>query len=147
MMWRKATLFDDTATAEQILGAPTPADAKACGHTVSGFDEATWQRHRWDVVVEGSTAKFGSDPVLSDYLISTGELVLVETAPNDPVWGIGIMADDPRAHDPASWPGLNLLGFALMEARSLLAPRPSRGVRTTTMSHASTSTADTDPSW
>ncbi|GLH75370.1 hypothetical protein SSBR45G_02780 [Bradyrhizobium sp. SSBR45G] len=29
-------------------------------------------------------------------------------------------ADDPQARDPAAWLGLNLLGFALMQARTAL---------------------------
>jgi predicted NAD-dependent protein-ADP-ribosyltransferase YbiA (DUF1768 family) len=37
------------------------------------------------------------------------------------VWGIGLAAQDERAADPARWRGLNLLGFALMEARDELA--------------------------
>jgi len=49
--------------------------------------------------------------------------VLVEASPLDRVWGIGLAADDPRAADPAGWRGLNLLGFALMEARDLLSGR------------------------
>jgi predicted NAD-dependent protein-ADP-ribosyltransferase YbiA (DUF1768 family) len=39
----------------------------------------------------------------------------------DRIWGIGLAADDPRAEEPARWRGLNLLGFALMEARGRLA--------------------------
>jgi ribA/ribD-fused uncharacterized protein len=44
----------------------------------------------------------------------------VEASPLDRVWGIGLTADDPRAADPSSWLGLNLLGEALMEVRSRL---------------------------
>lgn len=39
----------------------------------------------------------------------------------DRVWGIGLTATDERASDPERWRGLNLLGFALMEARGRLA--------------------------
>lgn len=39
----------------------------------------------------------------------------------DRVWGIGLSATDPRAHDPTQWRGRNLLGFALMHARAQLA--------------------------
>ncbi len=46
--------------------------------------------------------------------------MLVEASPVDRVWGIGLAADDERASDPARWRGLNLLGFALMDAREQL---------------------------
>ena len=45
---------------------------------------------------------------------------LVEASPVDAVWGIGLAAADPGAHDPDRWRGLNLLGFALMDVRARL---------------------------
>jgi predicted NAD-dependent protein-ADP-ribosyltransferase YbiA (DUF1768 family) len=39
------------------------------------------------------------------------------------IWGIGLAAEDKRALDPLTWRGLNLLGFALMGVRMLLAGR------------------------
>ena len=76
--------------------------------------------HRYDVVVRGSLAKFGSDPALRAYLAATAPAVLVEASPYDRVWGIGLPGDDPRAPDPRAWRGLNMLGFALTEARRQL---------------------------
>lgn len=65
-------------------------------------------------------AKFGQHPELRDFLLGTGNRVLVEASPRDRIWGIGLAADDDRATSPAHWPGLNLLGFALMEVRHRL---------------------------
>jgi ribA/ribD-fused uncharacterized protein len=121
MMWRKARLFDDAAKAAQILAARSPAQAKALGRQVANFDDAVWARHRWDVVVTGSVAKFGGDPKLREYLLATGRRVLVEASPMDRIWGIGLAADSDRAMSPRTWRGLNLLGFALMEARERIA--------------------------
>ncbi|MFD9698309.1 NADAR family protein [Lentzea sp. NPDC059081] len=120
MMWRKALLFGDTAVAEQVLAARTPAEAKSLGRVVTGFSDEAWESARLGVVVEGNLAKFGQDPALRSYLLSTGSRVLVEASPQDRVWGIGLAASDPRASDPATWLGLNLLGEALMEVRSRL---------------------------
>jgi len=44
----------------------------------------------------------------------------VEASPLDRIWGIGLAAGDERAASPQTWPGLNLLGFALMEVRHRL---------------------------
>lgn len=121
MMWRKALLFDDSDSATAVLRAHSPAKAKEIGRTVRGFDEQRWREHRWDIVVTGSTAKFGSDPALREFLLSTGKRVLVEASPVDRVWGIGLAQDSEFAEMPQRWRGLNLLGFALMEARARLA--------------------------
>lgn len=120
MMWRKAVLFGDDDAAAQVLATDSPAEAKAAGRGVRGFDGGVWQAHRWDVVVAGSVAKFGADPALRDYLLSTGDAELVEASPDDLVWGTGLAADHPDAARPERWPGLNLLGQALVEARSRL---------------------------
>ncbi|MEV7972123.1 NADAR family protein [Cellulomonas sp. NPDC089187] len=120
MMAEKARLFGDPAAELAAMDASHPALAKAAGQTVRDFDEQVWQRERFDIVVRGSVHKFGSDPQLRDYLLGTGERILVEASPRDRIWGIGLGAKDPAAEDPAQWRGLNLLGFALMAARDQL---------------------------
>jgi len=120
MMWRKAVLFDDSETAARVVSAGHPQQAKSLGRQVRGFDERRWAAERFAIVVAGNTAKFGQHPALRDYLLATGDRVLVEASPVDNVWGIGLAADDERAGDPATWRGLNLLGFALMAAREAL---------------------------
>ena len=128
MMWSKATLFGDAEIAGQVLRAAHPHRAKALGRQVRDFDQAVWEDSRYDIVVTGSLAKFGQNHDLRSYLLGTGERVLAEASPIDRIWGIGLAADDERAADPACWRGLNLLGFALMEARDRLrAPNPSAG--------------------
>ncbi|GAA3480637.1 hypothetical protein GCM10018966_051670 [Streptomyces yanii] len=86
---------------------------KRCG---SGSDSPWWWR--------AASHKFGQDAGLRAFLLNTGDRVLVEASPLDRIWGIGMAADDPRAEDPARWRGLNLLGFALMEARTRLRAMP-----------------------
>jgi ribA/ribD-fused uncharacterized protein len=120
MMAAKAALFQDLRTRDAVLAATTPGEAKALGRQVVGFDEEIWVRERMRIVVEANVGKFGQNGRLGDFLLQTGNQVLVEASPVDAVWGIGLAADDPDALDPARWRGLNLLGFALMEVRNLL---------------------------
>lgn len=120
MMWRKALLSEDVAAADRIRAATDPEQAKALGREVAGFDGKIWTEHRYAAVVAGNLAKFGQHRDLARFLLGTGERVLVETSPVDRIWGIGLDADDERATDPGSWPGLNLLGFALMDVRARL---------------------------
>jgi ribA/ribD-fused uncharacterized protein len=120
MMAAKARLSGDAEAVEKILAAPHPGAAKALGREVRGFDERRWAEHRFDAVVAGNLAKFGQHRQLRDFLSATGSRVIVEASPRDRVWGIGLAADDERAESPERWPGLNLLGFALMEVRHQL---------------------------
>ncbi|MGW2569838.1 NADAR family protein [Streptomyces sp. NPDC001537] len=120
MMAAKARLFDDPEAEQRVLSAGHPSQAKKAGRLVRGFAEATWQRERFGIVVEGSVHKFAAHPDLREFLVNTGDRVLVEASPVDRVWGIGLTADDEAATDPTRWRGPNLLGFALMEARERL---------------------------
>ncbi|NUW42205.1 NADAR family protein [Nonomuraea rhodomycinica] len=121
MMAHKAWLFGDDEAAEAILAAEHPGEAKKLGRTVRGFDEERWNAHRFDIVVQGNLAKFGQHDDLRRFLAGTAGRVLVEAAPNDRVWGIGLTAGDERAASPSTWRGTNLLGFALMTVRDTLA--------------------------
>ena len=120
MMAAKARLFGDEAVLAKILTARTAAEAKKLGRMVEGFDDARWEARRWEIVVAGNVAKFGQHAALRTFLAETGKKVLVEASPSDNIWGIGLAAADAQAENPAAWRGLNLLGFALMEARGRL---------------------------
>ena len=121
MMAEKARLFGDEAIRRRILASRTPAEAKKLGREIAGFDETVWLRERFRVVVAANLGKFGQNVALRDFLLQTGDRVLVEASPVDSIWGIGLAADHDDAPRPARWPGLNLLGFALMEVRARLA--------------------------
>ena len=118
MMAEKARLFGDAETRRRILSASDPGAAKALGREVRGFSETTWLEHRYAIVVRASEAKFLQDARLREFLLQTGQRVLVEASPVDRIWGIGLSQDDTRCSNPNHWRGLNLLGFALMQARA-----------------------------
>lgn len=85
-----------------------------------GYDDELWLKHRFEIVVRGNIGKFSSDPKLKEYLLNTGDRVIVEASPVDAIWGIGHAKDHPNAERPWLWKGTNLLGFALMEVRDRL---------------------------
>ncbi|SHL46515.1 NADAR family protein [Actinacidiphila paucisporea] len=127
MMAGKARLFGDADAERRAVAATHPKAAKDVGRSVRGFDDAVWCRERFALVAEGSRHKFEQHRDLRRFLLATGGRVLVEASPLDRVWGIGLAADDERADDPARWKGLNLLGFALMDARDRLAAEDDAG--------------------
>ena len=120
MMASKARLFDDAKALAEILEAPDPKTAKVLGRKVENFDDAVWKEHARQLVTEGNIAKFSQNPDLQEFLLRTGDAVLVEASPYDRIWGIGLKADDERAKNPETWRGENLLGFALMDVREKL---------------------------
>ena len=120
MMYEKAMLFGDRETAARILDSDHPFEAKTLGRRVRNFDEPRWNEARFNVVVRGSIAKFSQNPKLQAFLIETGDEILAETSPTDCIWGTGCREDEPIAMQPDRWPGQNLLGFALMQARDCL---------------------------
>lgn len=121
MMAEKSRLFEDQEATQKVVLAKTPGEAKRIGREVKGFDEEIWLQHRFDIVVKANLVKFSQNSDLKNYLLNTGERVLVEASPVDSIWGVGLAADDPLVESPESWQGLNLLGFALMEVREQLA--------------------------
>ncbi|WP_276501791.1 NADAR family protein [Terrimonas pollutisoli] len=120
MMAGKALLFNDKTTCEKIIASEKPSLAKSLGREVKDFDAKVWERFCYELVVEGNRYKFSQNQALKDFLVNTGEKVIVEASPTDTIWGIGLAQDAKEALDPVRWKGTNLLGFALMEVRDIL---------------------------
>lgn len=133
MMYQKAKLFHDDATAAQIISPEGqkmhPRKIKSWGQEVQGFDEKIRNRERVRIVEEGNWWKFTASidrddgenrqtPPLRNWLLATGERELVEASPFDTIWGIGFHAKDALSKRK-DW-GLNLLGKALMLTRERL---------------------------
>ncbi|MFK7932279.1 MAG: NADAR family protein [Saprospiraceae bacterium] len=120
MMAGKARVFKDDEILAEILKAKHPHAAKKLGRKVRGFDPVVWEEHRMDIVVEGNVHKFSQHPKLTEFLLGTGDKILVEASPYDRIWGIGKGEKFENIENPNTWDGLNLLGYALMETRDRL---------------------------
>ncbi len=132
MMACKARTFGDKETLELILAEPDPSKAKQLGRQVKDWIDDIWTQVRFQHVCRGSYEKFRQNPALLHQLVETGDGLIVEASPYDKIWGVGLdeeaakrwyddqiaaMAPDDRE---VPWPGLNLLGKALMAARTML---------------------------
>lgn len=120
MMAAKARCFHDEFTQHRILAENDPAAIKKLGRQVRNFSPVLWDEKKCAVVIEGNILKFSQNPALRDFLLATGDTVLVEASPYDCIWGIGLRRDDPDSREPEKWRGENLLGFVLMEVRDCL---------------------------
>jgi len=123
----KAALMGDVEIFSEIERATDPASCKRLGRGVRDFNEELWQEHLEEVAFEVVFQKFDSEKALRELLLSTGDKVLAEAAPNDQIWGIGLPLSDPRCRDPLQWRGRNILGHALMQARERLRLKTKSG--------------------
>ena len=90
---------------------------KALGRKVRNFDPQVWDKLKYSIVLNGNYYKFTQNKEMMDFLLSTGDKILVEASPVDTIWGIGLGKENEKAKNVAMWRGKNLLGFALMEVR------------------------------
>ena len=119
-MAEKAHLFHEHRALELILSTSEAQSHKGIKRSVRGFDNAVWERERENDVLAGTVAKFSQNPGTKHHLLGTGNKILAETSPFDQVWGIGLRANDPDAHEPHLWRGKKLLRQALSTVRDLL---------------------------
>ena len=117
MMAAKARLFNDHRAVELFMSSPDPSAYKRIGRGVRNFDSAAWDREKQNAVLSGTHANSTQNPAMKHHLLSTGNKRLAEASPMDPVWGIGLRADDPRAKGPHQWRGKILLVEALSAVR------------------------------
>lgn len=117
MMYYKAAFFQDWDSALAIMSTTDPKECKALGRMVKPFDRDKWNSVCRDFVREINYAKFTQNDRLKKVLLATAGTTLVEASPMDKIWGIGLVAQDPRAKNRATWLGTNWLGEALTQVR------------------------------
>ena len=120
MMAQKARLFKDDEVLAEIMSTTKPSLCKKLGRNVRNFVPEVWDKSKYGIVLNASLLKFGQNVDCHDFLLSTGNAILVEASPYDCIWGVGLAKEDERILNPKLWRGENLLGFALMEARDIL---------------------------
>ena len=117
MMFHKAKLFNDNNIADKILKEKNPREHKELGRKVSGFNETIWNKNKVSIVYHGNYLKFTQNGELKDFLLSTGNKLLVEANGHDSIWGIGMYENDYNLLKTKMW-GQNLLGKILTKVRN-----------------------------
>lgn len=95
-----------------IEGPPDQDGSGLAGYDRS--DKSSNDQVKERIAVYQTDLKNDESPMLTD-------VILVEAAGRDTIWGIGLGKANPKAQDPHTWRGLNLLGFALNKVRDKLA--------------------------
>eukprot|EP01069_Polyplicarium_translucidae_P006793 Polyplicarium_translucidae@DN3021_c0_g1_i1.p1 len=119
MMAKKAILFNDLQTYKQIMSESHGGAIKRLGRNVAGGSKeqfnARWNPAKFRVVAAASQLRYDQDENFRTSLQRTGNRLIVEVNPNDPVWAIALSHDE-AAQYPHLWKE-NLLGKALMKTR------------------------------
>lgn len=110
-MWRKAIFFKDYEIAYQILtNAKQPNYAKSLGRKVKNFNDATWDKVRYDIMKEVVRDKLNQFDDLKEFIKNNKDKTFVEASPFDAIWGVKLSENDEKILDPSNWKGQNLLG-------------------------------------
>ena len=120
IMYRKCALFGDTDAAKAVMMTDDPALQQKIARQAKGYNDVVWKGMRQAIAMCGLVEKFAQTPDLLKQLKDTGDSYLVECAASDRSWACGISLYDKARMDIANWKGTNILGFALMEVRTML---------------------------
>ena len=117
-MAAKAVIANQAQSFHDIMETNDPFIAKEYG---SSFEvPGDWEWIKENVMENACYFKFSQNKKIAQDLLDTGDAYLVEAAPKDKVWGIGMSEKQARQTDPSMWPGTNLLGKVLMRVRNHL---------------------------
>ena len=102
MKAEKTRFFQDHRAVGLIMSL-SPSTRKRIGRGVRNFESGVGDRGKQNAVLSGTYAKFTQNPAIKSHLLSSDNKFLAESSPLDPVWGIGLRADDPRVNNPCQW--------------------------------------------
>ncbi len=88
-----------------------PKADQGSGPQGAGFDQKVWDKFKYAIVLLGNWHKFSQNRDLREFLLSTGDSVLVEASPYDAIWGIRLAASSPEAQGPHEVAGTKPAGL------------------------------------
>jgi ribA/ribD-fused uncharacterized protein len=114
---KKSSLFKSPEVTAKIMASSNPGEMKRLTKNLPNFCQKTWEENAQEIAHTAILHKFQQNKNLLQYLISTGDKVLVEASPYDKWWGIGLDKDEKNIlGKKMSW-GKNVQGSILMRVR------------------------------
>ncbi len=122
VQYHKTMLFGDKKAAKRILRTKNSYAAKTIGRDreIVGFRQSVWDENKINIMENAITLKVKQYPDIAEKLKKTGDKIIVDASPGDPIWGIGMSEEDSDAVFPDRWKGTNLLGEVWMRVREKL---------------------------
>lgn len=114
----KAKHFGDLTAYKMIMATWSPKTQSDIASTIDGFNEKGWEKKATAVMERGLRLKFEQDDISRQYLLDTGDAILVFTSKLQPYWGNGMSMNDKGNSDKKLWAGKNMLGELLMKVRA-----------------------------
>ena len=115
---QKAYFAEKPETAQKIKTHASPAKCKQLGDRIE-VDDQQWLPIARNAMLKACRAKFHSNPVAKEFLLKTGNTLLVEASPNL-TWGSGIHLESKDATNTDAFKGRNELGKILTTVRTEL---------------------------
>ena len=122
-MAKKASFCGDHHIVEKIMRESDPVRQKSLGKLAeksTTFKSDSWNNESLKVMKTALLAKFSQVDACKQFLLHTGNNILVEANQNDHFWGVGLHLRDKDLWEPQKWKGKNELGKMLMEIRNEL---------------------------
>ena len=121
IQFKKAMLFGDMFTANQILTTSMPFEAKRLGYQINGFNPQRWKTDGYGSCLEGIKEKFLQNPPLLQMLKTTYPKTLVE-ATLDKQRGTCVHLRDPNVLKKEKWYGTGWMSSILSTIHDLDLP-------------------------
>jgi len=113
----KASLIGDKGSFLKIIDSKKAAVSRFYGNNIKIKNEEEWLNNICRIVLEIIRVKYKSSVKLSQNLLASGDKLIVRSSEYDLILGNGLTTYSPYNKIPNRWPGLNVLGWALMVIR------------------------------
>jgi hypothetical protein len=117
---KRAEVLGDDSIHCKVMGATDPKAMLRHGRKAqnkNGLTEAKIEEAEIQIMKRGAREKFGQNPALKEFLISTGQTRIGESSPSNKRWGTGYYLGHKDSFNTNLW-HTNLLGDILQELRN-----------------------------